>query len=98
MGNGHIVQEAVDDATRDMYNRVQPAVQAIENAIKAVQPLLDNGTWSGAAAQNWIREWRSQYNTVMKLLGEMPGAERKVIADARAHAEATASKMNRAHH
>lgn len=95
MGNQYIIQQAVDDANYDMYNRVQPAVEALSAAFKKVQPLLDHGTWSGPAAEKWIREWMSQYKAVLKLLGDMPGAERKVVSDARAHAEATVSKMNR---
>jgi len=95
MGNEYLIQQAVESASYDMYSRVQPAVDAITAAINKVRPLLDHGTWSGPAAQDWISQWISQHNRVLNLLAEMPGAELKVISDTRAQMAALALRMNR---
>lgn len=92
--NMMIVQQAVDDASQSMYGQVQPAVEAIHAAIEKVQPLLDHGTWSGSAAQEWIDGWMAQYKTVLNLLAEMPGIERQVVSAAMTRADHLARNMS----
>jgi uncharacterized protein YukE len=93
MGNGFLIQEAVDEAANDMGN-VQAAADAISAAIAKVTPWLNGDTWTGDAANAWEGDWNSFYATVKNCLNDLPAAEASVISATRTQMEALMAKQH----
>ncbi len=90
MGWGDLIAQAVSDAQGDMAN-VQQAAQAIQAAIKNVQPLLDPDTWQGGEATAWIGGWQGFYQGVLSCLASLPAAEAQAVSQVRTSMEKMAS-------
>ena len=75
----NIIGDAMAAAEGDMAT-VQAAADAINAAIRKVQPWLGGDTWTGPAATAWEGDWDSFYASVLSCLNSLPSAEASVIA------------------
>lgn len=77
------VAQAVQDTQADM-NTVQAAADAINDAIKKVEPWLTPETWRGQAATDWADNWKTVYHGVQSwLTGDLQPAENEIVSAVR---------------
>lgn len=80
-------------AASDDMGRAVAAADVISRRIKEVQVFLNPGTWSGAAADNWMGDWNSLYGQLLRRLNELPAAQAAVVKTVDRAIEAQQQRM-----